>query len=72
MIDDHTKLQNSVNDLGEKRGGDRLPAPRRTLHTAAMAKTKKLRGLSGKAFDKEYIDREVDYHQQVIDAAAKC
>jgi putative membrane protein len=30
-----------------------------------------LRTLKGKAFDKAYIDREVDYHQQVIDALDK-
>ena len=27
-----------------------------------------LRSLNGKAFDKAYVDREVAYHQQVIDA----
>jgi putative membrane protein len=31
---------------------------------------KKLRGLNGKAFDTEYINHEVAYHQQVIDAAS--
>src|SRR6185503_12734923 len=72
MIDDHTKLQNSVNDLGKKLGVKPAPsATSKSLHTAATAENKKLRGLSGKAFDKEYIDHEVDYHQQVIDAASK-
>jgi len=70
MIDDHTKLQNSVNELGKKLGV--TPAPSdisKSLKTAAAAQTKKLQGLSGKAFDKEYIDHEVAYHQQVLDAA---
>jgi len=72
MIDDHTKLQNSVNDLGKKLGVKPAPsATSKSLHTAATAENKKMRGLSGKAFDKEYIDHEVDYHQQVIDAASK-
>ena len=72
MIDDHTKLQNSVNDLGKKLSVKPAPsATSKSLHTAAAAENKKLRGLSGKAFDKEYIDHEVDYHQQVIDAASK-
>jgi len=71
MIDDHTKLQSSVNDLGKKLNVK--PAPSDTskaLHTAAAAEMKKLEGLTGKAFDKEYIDHEVAFHQQVIDAAS--
>ena len=72
MIDDHTKLQQSVNDLGKKLGVKAEPsAISKSLHTAAAAENKKLRGLKGKAFDKEYIDHEVAYHQQVIDAASK-
>jgi putative membrane protein len=72
MIDDHTKLQNSVNDLGKKLGVKPAPSDTsKSLHTAAAAENKKLAKLSGKAFDKEYIDHEVDYHQQVIDAASK-
>src|SRR6185312_14537814 len=63
MIDDHTKLQNSVNDLGKNLFVNPAPtATSKSLHTAATAENKKLRGLSGKAFDKEYIDHEVDYH----------
>ena len=30
-----------------------------------------LRALSGAAFDRAYVDREVAYHQQVIDALDK-
>lgn len=72
MIDDHTKLQNSVNELGKKLGVKPAPSDTsKSLHTAAAAENKKLAKLSGKAFDKEYIDHEVDYHQQVIDAASK-
>jgi putative membrane protein len=72
MIDDHTKLQSSVNDLGKKLGVKPAASDiSKSLHTAATAENKKLRGLSGKAFDKEYIDHEVAYHQQVIDAAGK-
>jgi putative membrane protein len=72
MIDDHTKLHTSVADLAKKLGVKPAPsATSKSLHTAAVASTKKLNGLSGKAFDKAYIDHEVDYHQQVIDAASK-
>ncbi len=72
MIDDHTKLQSSVNDLGKKLNVKPEPsATSKSLKTAAAAENKKLQGLKGAAFDKEYIDHEVDYHQQVIDAASK-
>jgi putative membrane protein len=70
MIDDHTKLQNSVNDLGKKLNVKPAPSDTsKSLRTAAAAEMKKLQGLNGKAFDTEYINHEVAYHQQVIDAA---
>ncbi|HZU33250.1 MAG TPA: DUF4142 domain-containing protein [Candidatus Angelobacter sp.] len=71
MIDDHTNLQKSVNDLGKKLNV--TPAPSDTskaLKTQAAAEMKKLQGLSGKDFDKEYINHEVSFHQQVIDTAS--
>jgi putative membrane protein len=72
MIDDHTKLQKSVDDLAKKLKVKAEPSDiSKSLHTADAAEMKKLRGLRGKAFDKEYIDHEVAYHQQVIDAASK-
>jgi putative membrane protein len=72
MIDDHTKLQNSVNDLGKKLNV--TPAPSdisKSLKSASATEMKKLQGLKGKAFDTEYINNEVAYHQQVLDAAGK-
>jgi putative membrane protein len=70
MIDDHTKLQSSVNDLGKKLNVKPAPSDTsKSLKTAAAAETKKLQGLNGKAFDTEYINHEVAYHQQVLDAA---
>ena len=32
---------------------------------------KKLKGLNGAAFDKAYVEHEVAYHQQVLDAVDK-
>jgi putative membrane protein len=70
MIDDHTKLQNSVNDLGKKLKVKPEPSDTsKALKSAAADEMKKLRGLNGKAFDTEYINHEVAYHQQVLDAA---
>ena len=71
MIDDHTKLMNSVNDLGKKLNVKPEDSDTsKSLKSAAATEMKKLQGLKGKAFDKEYIDHEVAFHQQVIDAAS--
>ena len=41
------------------------------LKSGGDANLAKLQGLSGKAFDKAYIDNEVAYHQAVLDAIDK-
>lgn len=72
MIDDHTNLQKSVDELGKKLNV--APAESDTgkaLNTQAAAEMKKLRGLRGKDFDTEYINNEVAFHQQVLDVAGK-
>ena len=70
MISDHTNLEKSVADLAKKLNV--TPAESDTskqLKQQAEEEAKKLRGLSGSAFDKEYVSHEVAYHQAVIDAA---
>ena len=72
MSTDHASLQKSVKDLGAKLNV--TPADSDTaksLKQQAADETKKLQGLKGKEFDKAYIDNEVAYHQQVIDAVSK-
>jgi putative membrane protein len=72
MMTDHSALQKSVSDLGAKLNV--TPADSDTskaLKSQADDTAKKLKSLKGKAFDKAYIDNEVTYHQQVIDAASK-
>src|SRR3954468_21137137 len=69
MSTDHASLQKSVKDLGAKLNV--TPADSDTaksLKQQAADETKKLKALSGKEFDKAYIDNEVAYPQQVIDA----
>ena len=72
MVNDHSALQKSVQDLGAKL---RItPAPSSTsesLKKQAAQTAARLRGLSGAAYDKAYIDNEVAYHQAVIDAVTK-
>ena len=43
-------------------------ATSKSLKSDGDANLKKLKGLKGDAFDKTYVDREVTYHQQVLDA----
>jgi putative membrane protein len=72
MTTDHSSLQKSVKDLGAKLNV--TPADSDTaksLKQQAADETKKLQGLKGKDFDKAYIDNEIAYHQQVIDAVSK-
>lgn len=72
MISDHTSLEKSVADLAKKLNVK--PAESDTskqLQQQAADEAKKLRSLSGSAFDKEYASHEVAYHQAVLDAAGK-
>ena len=43
----------------------------KTLTQDGAATLARLKGLSGKAFDKAYVDNEVAYHQTVLDALDK-
>jgi putative membrane protein len=70
MISDHTNLEKSVNDLAKKLGvTPEDSATSKQLKQQAAEESKKLKSLSGKAFDQEYASHEVAYHQAVIDAA---
>ncbi len=71
MISDHTNLMKSVNDLAKKLGvtADQNNATSKQLKQQAAEEMTKLKGLKGKAFDKEYASHEAAFHQAVIDAA---
>ncbi|MEO6982281.1 MAG: DUF4142 domain-containing protein [Edaphobacter sp.] len=69
MVRDHSALQKSVFALGAKLHV--TPADSSTeasLKSESKESTAKLKALSGKAFDKAYIDNEIAFHKQVIDA----
>jgi len=71
MVTDHSALQKSVSDLGAKLNVTPADSDTsRSLKSQADETNKKLTALKGKAFDKAYIDNEVAYHKQVIDAAS--
>jgi putative membrane protein len=72
MISDHTNLEKSVADLAKKLNVTPQESDTsRQLKQQAADESKKLHGLSGKAFDQEYATHEIAYHQAVIDAASK-
>lgn len=65
---DHANVRQQGRDLAKKLGVTPTPPKDFAMakdHAAAM---KKLEGLSGKAFDKAFLEHEVAYHKAVIDA----
>ena len=72
MINDHTAVNKSAVELVTKLGVTPEESETSRALTASGEQTRaRLGGLSGKEFDKEYIDNEVAYHKLVIDAVDK-
>jgi putative membrane protein len=72
MVTDHTGVNKSATDLAAKlklKPEDNPTA--QSLKKGGEENVSHLKTLSGAAFDKAYIDHEVAYHQQVIDAMDK-
>jgi putative membrane protein len=69
MVTDHTAVNKSAVDLVTKlKVSPQENDTSRALKAGGEESMKALRSVSGKAFDQAYVDREVAYHQQVIDA----
>ncbi len=69
MITDHTAVNKQATDLVTKLNVTPEENPTsQALRQAGEQTVAQLQGLSGAAYDKAYIDHEVQYHQQVIDA----
>ena len=69
MVRDHTSVNNQATQLAKKL--DLTPeasATSRSLKSDGDKMMTKLKGLTGAAFDKAYIDNEVSYHESVIKA----
>lgn len=72
MINDHTAVNKSAVELVTRLGVTPEESETSRALTASGEETRaRLGGLSGKEFDKEYIDNEVAYHKLVIDAVDK-
>jgi putative membrane protein len=69
MIADHTAVNEQAGELA--RSLNVTPAENdvsRQLQQGAVSARSQLEGLSGAAFDRAYMAREVEYHQAVLDA----
>src|SRR4051812_20781871 len=69
MVTDHTSVNKSAIELVTKlHVSPEENETSRGLKSGGEQNLAALRGLKGKAFDKAYVDHEVAYHQQVIQA----
>ena len=72
MVTDHTGVNKSAVDLAGKLKVTPQDNPTsQSLKAGGDKNIAHLKTLSGAAFDKAYVDQEVAYHQQVIDALDK-
>ena len=72
MVAHHTEVNKSAVDLVTKLGVTPKDNPTsQSLKAGGEKAIARLKGLTGAAFDKAYIDNEVAYHAQVIDAMDK-
>jgi putative membrane protein len=69
MVTDHTAVNKSATDLVTKlKVTPQESATSRSLKAGGDTNLAHLKSQKGAAFDKAYVDHEVAYHQQVIDA----
>jgi putative membrane protein len=72
MVSDHTAVNASAVELVTRLGVEPEDNPTsQSLKKEGDLHVDHLRTLHGAAFDKAYVDREVAYHQQVLDAVDK-
>ena len=69
MVTDHTGVNKSATELVTKlKVTPQDNGTSQSLKAGGEQNVTTLRGLKGAAFDKAYVDHEVAYHQQVLDA----
>jgi len=72
MVTDHTGVNKQATELVTKlKVTPEENATSKSLKAGGDENLKHLRSLHGAAFDKAYVDHEVAYHQQVLDALDK-
>jgi putative membrane protein len=69
MVTDHVAVNKAAVDLATKLKVTPQDNPTsQSLKAEGEKQAARLKTLSGAAFDKAYVEREVAYHQQVLDA----
>jgi len=72
MVTDHTGVNKQATELVTKLGvKPEDNATAQALKAGGAENVSQLKTLTGAAFDKAYVDHEVAYHQQVLDALDK-
>lgn len=72
MVTDHTGVNKAAVDLATRlRVTPQESDTSRAIRDGGTKNVAKLRTLKGAAFDRAYVDHEVAYHQQVLDALDK-
>lgn len=72
MVTDHTAVNKQANALAKKLKLKPQDNPTsQSLKSGGEKNLKRLEKLKGAAFDKAYVEHEIAYHQQVIDAINK-
>jgi putative membrane protein len=68
---DHSNVRQQGRDLAKSLGVTPTPPKDFALAKAHADAVKSLRGVSGKAFDRAFLQHEVDFHSAVIDAVTQ-
>ena len=69
MVRDHTSVNQQATALAKKLNvTPEESATSKSLKEGGEKMKAKLKGMSGTAFDKAYVDNEVAYHEQVLSA----
>jgi putative membrane protein len=72
MVTDHTGVNKQASALAQKlKLTPEDSDASKSLKDGGAANVAKLKGMSGSAFDKAYVDHEVVYHQAVLDTIDK-
>jgi putative membrane protein len=71
LVRDHTSVRQQGRDLAKSLGVTPTPPKDFALAKAHVDALKSLRGVSGKAFDRAFLQQEVDFHNAVIDAVTQ-
>lgn len=72
MVTDHTGVNKQATDLAKKlKVTPQDNDTSKSLYEGGKKNVANLKTLSGKAFDKAYIDHEVEYHTAVLEAVDK-